>query len=67
VSLGIASGARGERAAAWALLESHIDRDALHRLSQQITLDDAIPAASRILAGAVRGRLVVDVANRRQS
>jgi acrylyl-CoA reductase (NADPH) len=50
-----------ERRRAWALLESLVDRPTLHELSRTIPLAGAIPAASDILAGAVTGRIVVDV------
>lgn len=49
------------RRAAWARLASDLDLAKLDRLTTQIGLADAVPAAARILAGQVRGRLVVDV------
>jgi acrylyl-CoA reductase (NADPH) len=50
-----------DRLAAWAKIECLIDRARLHDVSREIGLGDAIPAAGQLLAGAVRGRLVVDV------
>ncbi len=50
------------RHAAWARLAGgDLDLDALDRLTQEIGLSEAVAAGSRILAGQVRGRLVVDV------
>jgi acrylyl-CoA reductase (NADPH) len=50
-----------ERLAAWQKIERLIDRPQLRALSREIGLSDAIPAAAQLLAGAVRGRLVVNV------
>ncbi|MBL8302680.1 MAG: oxidoreductase [Ideonella sp.] len=50
------------RTEAWSRLADEIDRDALAAIAQTIGLDEVIAAAPRILAGEVRGRLVVDVA-----
>ncbi|MEK8050160.1 MDR family oxidoreductase [Ideonella sp. DXS22W] len=52
---------RAQREAAWARLASDLDRVALQRIAQTIGLAEALEAAPRILAGGVRGRLVVDV------
>jgi acrylyl-CoA reductase (NADPH) len=49
------------RQRAWALLVADLDRARLASLTQEIGLTEAIDAAPRILAGQVRGRLVVDV------
>jgi len=49
------------REAAWARLAADVDRAALGRIAQKIGLAEAIAAAPRILSGAVRGRIVVDV------
>ena len=50
------------RRAAWARLAGgDLDLDALDRLTTEIGLSEAVAAGSRILAGQVRGRLVVDV------
>jgi acrylyl-CoA reductase (NADPH) len=49
------------RAAAWRKLEQFVDRVRLGALSREVALSDAIPAAAELLAGRVRGRIVVDV------
>ena len=49
------------RRQAWARLASDMDLAKLDSLTQQIGLAEAVAAGSRILAGQVRGRLVVDV------
>lgn len=49
------------RQRAWALLAADLDRTRLASITQEIGLAEAIDAAPRILAGQVRGRLVVDV------
>ena len=50
------------RGAAWTMLERLVDRAKLRRLSREIGLEGAIAAAPTVLAGAVTGRLVVNVA-----
>lgn len=49
------------REAAWARLATDVDRVALARIARTIALGAAIEEAPRILSGAVRGRIVVDV------
>jgi acrylyl-CoA reductase (NADPH) len=49
------------RLEAWARLARDLDPHKLDTLTTGIGLDEAIPAAARILAGQVRGRIVVDV------
>jgi acrylyl-CoA reductase (NADPH) len=49
------------REKAWALLEQHLDLAKLDTLTGTIALDGAVDAAGRLLAGQVRGRLVVDL------
>lgn len=49
------------REAAWAELARGLDRSKLAALTTEIGLADAIAAGSQILAGQVRGRLVVNV------
>jgi acrylyl-CoA reductase (NADPH) len=49
------------RIAAWSNLASEIKPDTLEKITQQISLSDALAWAPKILAGEVRGRLVVDV------
>lgn len=46
---------------AWSRLASDLDRKALSTIAQRISLLEAIDRAATILAGSVRGRLVVDV------
>ncbi len=49
------------RREAWQRLARDLDTGKLAAMTQEIPLAEAIPAASRLLAGEVRGRLVVDV------
>lgn len=49
------------RIAAWSNLASEIKPETLDKMTQQISLADALAWAPKILAGEVRGRLVVDV------
>ena len=49
------------RRKAWARLATDLDRNAIAAIAQRISLADAPEVAKKILAGAVRGRLVVDV------
>ena len=49
------------RVEAWARLAKDLPAERLALISEEIALAQAIPAASRLLAGKVRGRLVVDV------
>jgi acrylyl-CoA reductase (NADPH) len=49
------------RTAAWQHLAEEIDRARLDTITQEISLGEAIDAGRQILAGGVRGRLVVDV------
>jgi acrylyl-CoA reductase (NADPH) len=50
-----------ERIAAWRRLAADLDISLLERLIQEITLEDAISIAPSLLAGQIRGRLVVRV------
>jgi acrylyl-CoA reductase (NADPH) len=50
-----------KREAAWDALAKTLDRAQLAAITKEITLQDAIAAGSEILAGQVRGRLVVNV------
>ncbi|KAA5604780.1 oxidoreductase [Roseospira marina] len=50
-----------ERVAAYALLAAHLDPARLEAMTETVGLADAIPAAERLMAGQVRGRVVVDV------
>ena len=49
------------RSAAWARLAQDMDLAKLDSLTQEVSLAEAVAAGARILAGQVRGRLVVDV------
>ncbi|MFM7524145.1 MAG: MDR family oxidoreductase [Betaproteobacteria bacterium] len=49
------------RVAAWSNLASEIKPDTLEKITHQVSLVDAMAWGSKILAGEVRGRLVVDV------
>lgn len=49
------------RVAAWDALARTLNREQLAAITQEIGLADAIGAATELLAGRVRGRLVVDV------
>ncbi len=51
------------RRQAWARLASDLDRSTLERITDsQVGLGDVVEASRRLLAGEVRGRIVVDVA-----
>lgn len=52
---------RHERIEAWARLARDLDLATLDDITQEIGLGDAVSAASALLEGNVRGRLVVDV------
>jgi acrylyl-CoA reductase (NADPH) len=49
------------REAAWAQLATDLDRSKLAAITHEVGLADAIGVASDILAGKVRGRVVVNV------
>jgi acrylyl-CoA reductase (NADPH) len=52
---------KGRRIAAWSALAAELDPAKLNAITHEITLAGALTAAPDILAGKVRGRLVVDV------
>jgi acrylyl-CoA reductase (NADPH) len=52
---------KAKRLAAWKKLAHDLDSGKLERITQEIPLGDAISKAPEILAGKVRGRMVVDV------
>ena len=52
---------RAERVEAWGRLVRDLDLAALDALATDITLDEAIGAAGDLMAGKIRGRVVVDV------
>jgi acrylyl-CoA reductase (NADPH) len=49
------------RQKAWDRVAELINRDALERMTREITLSETVSAAQELLAGTVRGRLVVNV------
>jgi acrylyl-CoA reductase (NADPH) len=51
------------RAAAWARIAELIDRETLGRMIREIGMADLFDAAQELLAGRVRGRLVVRIAS----
>ncbi|MBV6749672.1 oxidoreductase [Pseudomonas chlororaphis] len=52
---------RAQRIVAWDRLAKDLDRELLALISQEISLSEALEVAPRLLAGQVRGRVVVDV------
>jgi acrylyl-CoA reductase (NADPH) len=52
---------RERRLRAWSRLARDLDRDKLAAITETISLGDVFEAAQRILAGQVRGRLVIDM------
>jgi len=50
-----------ERRRIWALLAQHLNLDLLERMITQIPLDAVAETAPRVLAGQVRGRIVVKI------
>ncbi|MFN0101701.1 MAG: MDR family oxidoreductase [Bryobacteraceae bacterium] len=53
--------ANSERRRIWGLLANYLDRDLLDSLTSEIGLEELPEAAKRVLAGQVRGRVVVRV------
>jgi acrylyl-CoA reductase (NADPH) len=53
--------AHAERVAAWSRLARDLDAAKIDAMTAEIALADVIPAAAELLAGKVRGRLVVNV------
>ena len=49
------------RRAAWDRIAQVLDRADLDRMTREIALSDAVAAAEELLAGRVRGRLIVNV------
>ena len=52
---------RPERLEAWSRLVRDLDPIKLEAITDEIGLTDAVPTAERLMAGRVRGRLIVDV------
>src|SRR6201993_38858 len=51
----------GLRKTAWTRLASDLDREKLTEITHEISLDQVIDAGAKILAGQVRGRIVVKI------
>lgn len=49
------------RKAAWARLSTDLDAAKLSEITQEIALDQVIDASAKVLAGQVRGRIVVKI------
>jgi len=49
------------RRAAWSRLASDLDHGKLAEITHEISLDEVIGAGAKILAGQVRGRIVVKI------
>jgi acrylyl-CoA reductase (NADPH) len=52
---------QARRIAAWSALATELKDDMLAKITQEISLAEALTWAPKILAGEVRGRLVVNV------
>lgn len=52
---------RADRIEAWDRLARDLDRDLLALISREIGLSEAVTVADQLMAGTVRGRVVVDV------
>jgi acrylyl-CoA reductase (NADPH) len=52
---------RERRLRAWSRLARDLDRDKLAQMTRAIALGDAFQAAQDILAGKIRGRVVIDM------
>jgi acrylyl-CoA reductase (NADPH) len=50
-----------QRIAAWGRLARDLDRQKLVEITQEIGMDEVVAAGARVLAGAVRGRIVVKI------
>ncbi|GLQ52111.1 MDR family oxidoreductase [Dyella flava] len=49
------------RVQAWELLAQHLDKNSLHALTTEIRLGEVIDLAPQMLAGKLKGRIVIDV------
>ncbi|MDB5910272.1 MAG: oxidoreductase [Massilia sp.] len=61
IGIGSAMAPRAKREVAWARLANDLDAEKLAKITQEISLAEALVKASDILAGKVRGRLLVNV------
>jgi len=50
-----------QRQAAWSALAQEVDLELLESLTEEVSLDEALAAAARLMAGKVRGRIVVKI------
>jgi acrylyl-CoA reductase (NADPH) len=50
-----------QRKLAWNRLANDLDKGKLSEITQEITLDQVIGSGAQILAGQVRGRIVVKI------
>jgi acrylyl-CoA reductase (NADPH) len=50
-----------ERIEAWRRLASDLDPALLSSMTQRVALADVVPAAERLIAGAIRGRIIVPI------
>jgi acrylyl-CoA reductase (NADPH) len=51
-----------ERLEAWRRLARDLDSSLLETMTQRILLADAVPMAEKLISGAVRGRVIVPIA-----
>lgn len=49
------------RMQAWQRLSDIVDDELLAKISREISLDDVIPTAEKLLKGEVRGRVIVRI------
>ena len=52
---------KADRVEAWDRLARDLDRELLPLISREIGLSEAVKVANQLMAGTVRGRVVVDV------
>lgn len=52
---------RADRLVAWQRLSTDLDIEKLEKISRVVGLSEAIPLASKLMKGEVRGRIIVDV------
>lgn len=54
---------RDERREAWRRLARDLDPEVLGPVTERVALEECVPAAEKLLAGTVRGRIVVPIAH----
>ncbi|KAB2912754.1 MAG: oxidoreductase [Hyphomicrobiaceae bacterium] len=54
---------RDERQEAWRRLARDLDPTLLDAMTERILLEDCVPVADRLMAGAVRGRVIVQISD----